>query len=384
MAIAHAAPISVQEAVEAALANDPNMVAVQAELDAADALRRFRAGPRFNPQLSLFLAGDLSQTNGALTLPLSLSGEGIQARKASNEQVASLEFARTRRSFEIAANIRVAYARVAMAGARVRIAEAQLEGATQVREHAEANARKGRASSAEPQLARLEEARILGVWLRATNELTNARAAFLRATGLEVDVELSDDPLDAAEGLGGEPGASDRSDVLAAKRAVKAAERDAATQRAATFAPANLGVFYEWDLGRFIIGPTLTVELPILKQNQAGRGAALAAVQVAEEQARAVTSQAAAERLSLIERHEAAERAVSLLTRDLEADAQTALESLSEAYSLGDASLNQVLLLKAQIMDGELGWYQAREALALTRIEIALAAEDPDLLASDP
>jgi outer membrane protein TolC len=199
-------------------------------------------------------------------------------------------------------------------------------------------------------------------------------------TGLPTDIEVSTDPLVAAHGIDNASTTTTRSDVASSKADVDAAQAALGRERGAILPPVGLGAFYESDDGRAVAGAMITMQLPLWKQNQGEIAAARGDLMLARADLQAAEGRAQVQTDSATGRLEAAAHAESLLTTDLSQDAAAALSSIQSAYTLGETDLNTALLLQARVIEGEQGWYAARASMAETRIDVALATEDPALM----
>jgi outer membrane protein TolC len=380
LASALAGPVSPDSVVDAALTHAPGVAVAQARVDSARGAQQQSGGLRHNPELQLGVSVDGSRVQGQVSQPLSVTGEGIHDRRASTADLDSAEASLRRARFVTAADARRAYARLSLAEAALAVADKQLEGATRLRQAAEARLAVGDAPELDAQLARLEQARAVAAWLDAGQERAEALAALVSMTGLPSDLEVDPDPGAAAAALAGDATQSVRSDVTAALGATDAAQALVARERAALLPPVGLGAFYEADGDVVIGGPMLTVELPLWKQNQAGIAGARGTLSVARADLAATEARARVESGVAASRIEATTRADALLAADLGGDATAALRAIQHGYTLGETDLNTALILQSRVIEGESGWYAARAQIALARIDVALAREDPRLL----
>ncbi|MFZ5481325.1 MAG: TolC family protein, partial [Myxococcota bacterium] len=311
------------EAVAAALANDPTLAEAEARLAAAKGERAASTWLRHNPSVEARV-GD-GRVEVEAMQPISITGEGLAAGRSARAEVEAAEAGLARARLVAAAEARRAYVRAAAAEADLAVSASEREAAAKVRAAAEARLRAGEAPELEARLARLEEARATGAWLRAQDTAVEARAALAARVGGPVG-ELADDPLAAAprEGSGGE-----RSDVRAAEARVEAARAALARERAAMLPAVEVGAFYEEDAGRTVAGPALGVEVPLWHRNEAGVGAAkgeLRAAEAAEASARARAEE---------ERAVVARLAIPDLP-DVAGDAEAALAAIERAVSAGE------------------------------------------------
>ncbi|MFT4623424.1 MAG: cobalt-zinc-cadmium efflux system outer membrane protein [Myxococcota bacterium] len=375
-----AAPVDPGAAVRASLESAPLVAAAEARLVTAQGARQHATGPQHNPELQVGASLDGNRLQGQLLQPLSLTGEGLQDRRSARADVEAAEAGLARARLQTAATTRLAYARLSRAAAALSVADKQLRGASRLREAAQLRLDAGDAPELDAQLARLEEARVVASWLDARKETVAARSHLVALTGLPRDLEVADDPLEAAAGLAGVRGDGARSDVTAAEADVSAARASLASERAAILPPVGLGAFYESDAGSVVAGPMVVLQLPIWNQNQGHLAAARAGLMVAEAELDATRGRADVQAASLGGSLEAVAHAEGLLAASVAADAASALAAVEQAYALGEADLNTALQLQARIIAGELGWYAARASMAETRIDVALAAEDGALV----
>lgn len=355
------------EAVKAALAHDPALAGAEAQVDAGKGAVAGASWLRNNPRLSGQVGADRLELEASQAV--SLSGEGLAAARSARASLDSAEAARDRARLVTAAEARRAWLRAAVAEADVAIASDELSGATRLREAAEKRVAAGEAAEFEVRLARLEEARAVGLVLRARATLADALAGLAAITG-DPAASAEGDPLAAAPSIG-TPGTRD--DVRAAEAATDAARAALARERAATLPAVELGVFYEDDAGRTLVGPTLGVELPLWKRNPGGRGSARGALAQAEAQASSTSARAAAEQRASSARMQQVEPLAALLGDDLSDDASAVLAGIELAWQAGELDIAEATLLRARALEGRRAWVEARAELALARIAAALA-----------
>lgn len=378
------APVTTEDVVQAALQNAPLLAEARGELQAAQGDGRASGGIQHNPELQVgVLFGDPQATGGPkvegqLMLPIPVSGEGVAASRSADARVDAARAGLERARLETAARARRALLRVVVADSDLRITEQEMTGATRLREAAQARLDAGDVPELDVQLARLEEAGAIAAWLEAKAEATDARVSLAALTGMPVDVAVGSDPLSAAPVVGdaaGEP----RADVRAATSSLESARASVDRERAAGLPPVEIGAFFEAGGGPFVIGPRVTLPIPMRNQNQRGIGDARGDVERAEAVAESVQSRASAEQASAEGDLAAAERAGALLGDEMPG-AESALAAVQQGYEGGQFDIGQVLLLRGRIVEGERGWYAARAAMASARIEVALARELPALL----
>ncbi len=362
-----AAAMTPAETVKAALAHDPALAAAEARVEAGEGALAGASWLRHNPRVSGRLGDERLELEASQ--PLSLSGEGLAAARSARASLDVALAARDRARLVTAADARRAWLRAAVAEAGVEISADELAGATRLREAAMKRVAAGESADFEVRLARLEEARAVGLLLRARASLAEARAALAALTG-DPGAAAQGDPLAAAPAPGT---AGVRDDVRAAEAAVDAARAALARERAATVPAVEIGVFYENDAGRTAVGPTLGVEVPLWQRNPAGRGSARGDLARAESEAASLSARATAEQGASSEQIRDLEPLEALLGDDPAEDASTILAGVEVAWQAGELDIAAATLLRARALEGRRAWVEARAAVAEARIAAALA-----------
>ncbi|MSQ04259.1 MAG: hypothetical protein EXR71_20630 [Myxococcales bacterium] len=362
-----AAAMTPGEAVSAALVHDPVLAAAEARVEAGEGALAGASWLRHNPRVSGRVGDERLELEASQAV--SLSGEGLAAARSARASLDSVEAARDRARLVTAAEARRAWLRAAVAQSEVEIASDELAGATRLREAAEKRVAAGEAAEFELRLARLEEARAVGLVLHARTSLAEAKATLAAITG-DPAATAQGDPLAAAP----PPGAAGvRDDVRAAEAATDAARAALARERAATVPAIEIGVFYEDDAGRAVVGPTLGVEVPLWQRNPAGRGSARGDLLRAQSEAASTSARATAEQAASSERMRDLEPLAALLGDDPAADAAAVLSGVEVAWRAGELDIAEATLLRARALDGRRAWVEARAAVAEARIAAALA-----------
>lgn len=376
-ALSSAEVLTPADAVRAALKHDPALVAREAELDAARGLQRQTLFLGRNPVLEVAASRDRSRTAGSLKQPFSVTGEGIHAGRSARAGLEAAKASLDRARFETAASTRRAYALAVNARERLRFANADRLLLERLRGIAEARVNAGEGADLDLRLARLEEARAVAALLEAQAEATQFDVELSGLIG-KIPGPLLRDPLSAGpERLGVE---SPRSDLIAARAAARSAQAALSRERAARFPTLELGVFYEKDGGVEIHGPTLALEFPLWNWNQSGVGAARGALRVAKANEVATVARAATETELAAERLRVAEASVTGLVSDISAEAEPALRAIERLFNSGEANLSETLVLRSRVVEGERAWLEARAAVAIARIDVALTTQSSNLL----
>lgn len=378
--LALATPFSPDDAVAAALESNVDVASAEGELTAAKGASRQSAFLRENPEIDVGYALVGDRIDASVSQPLSLSGEGINDHASARARLAAAEAGLTRAKLRVAAETRRAYAVAVVAHRASSLAAGSFELATRQLTGIEAKVRVGASSNLDLHLARLEQAKAARELLAHSADeaaaLTEIAALVLKSVA---GADLAADPLAAAPAPGARSG-EDRSDVRAARLAVEAAEAALRRERSAVLPPLRLGAFYEADGASFVAGPSLGITLPLWSQNQAGVGAARGQVGVAEAEFAAIEARARAEAIT-------ASNAASLADATMDAVAATdedgisALRAIEAGVASGELDLLTTVLLREQVVAGQLALVQARGDLSLARISLLLATEDSALLA---
>lgn len=369
-----AAAMTPAEAVTAALAHDPALAAAEARVEAGEGALTGASWLRHNPRVSGRLGDERLELEASQAL--SLSGEGLAAARTARASLDAAEAARDRARLVTAADARRAWLRAAVAEADVEIAADELAGATRLREAAVKRVAAGESADFEVRLARLEEARAVGLMLHARASRAEARATLAAITG-DPAAAAEGDPLAAAPMPGT---AAARDDVRAAQAAIDAARAALARERAATVPAVEIGVFYENDAGRAVVGPTLGLEVPLWQRNPAGRGSARGDLARAESEAASLSARATAEQAASSEQMRDLEPLVALLGDDPAGDARTVLAGVELAWRAGELDIAEATLLRARALEGRRAGVEARAAVAEARIAAALAHGSETLL----
>ncbi|MDP2316291.1 MAG: TolC family protein [Pseudomonadota bacterium] len=377
ISLAVAAELTPSEAVRAALANDPELAARRADVEAATGLRRESGFLRYNPEVDLSVSTDGSRLTGSIVQPLSITGEGFSAARSARAGLDAAEAGAERARFETAAATRRAYARAVVAREQLRFAENDRELLARLRGIAEARLSAGEGIDLDLRLSRLEEARAMAAWLDAQAEASAADSDLSALIGMTPD-ELARDPLTAGPADSGAQ--SPRSDVVAAEAATRSARAALSRERAAVLPAVGLGAFYEADAGSTIFGPALTVQVPLWNRNQSGVGAARGNLGLAESVEASTAARAATEEARSAERLRVAEESLTTLAPDIDAEAAPALRAIEALFTSGEANLSDTLLLRSRVVEGQRAWIDARAAVAVARIDVALARQSESLL----
>lgn len=376
-----AAPLSPSDAVSAALSSHPALAQAEAELAAAKGASRQSAFLQQNPEIEAGYAVVGDRIDASISQALSLSGEGLNGHASARDRVSAAEAGLKRAKLQIAADTRVAYVSAVVAHRTAALAGASFELATRQLTATEAKVRVGESSKLDLHLARLEQAKAARELLDSAASEASELAEIATLVRREVaGTDLSADPLEAAPAATNRGSPNERADVRAARFAVDAAEAALRRERSAILPPVRVGAFYEAGSGEVVAGPTVGITLPLWSQNQAEIGAAKGQVGIAEAAFAAAEARASAESTTAANAATLADATMAAVAAT-DDDGRAALAAIEAGVSSGELDLLTTVLLREQVLSGQLALIQTRGDHSLARIALLLATEDPALLA---
>jgi cobalt-zinc-cadmium efflux system outer membrane protein len=397
---------TVDELVTRALADNPELRASRAEVDAAVGRLR-QAGLRPNPMLDLGgqqnVAGPDNNVMIGVTLPLDLN-----RRKEGRVGLAERELEMKRaqvadRERRLRADVRMKAGEVLAARRNLRFAEELLEvnreGLRLVRERV----RQGAAPPLEESLLLVEVNR-----LDASRRLLESRVEVLTLqmkalAGMAPDAPLSirGDLIPARPVLNRETA---QARALAARPDHSVARADAAMARAKILkeeaegrwdASVNVG-YQRQDFGFGLSGTTdrggtrsiqdifhyfgggVTITLPFRNRNQGNIAAAVAETQAAERRVEFVTLTIRQEVAAAFIQHEAAQRSLEIYGRGVREVARQNLEVVRKTYELGRIPLLDVIAEQRRYIEIETGFTESLKQVYDAVIEIERAVGTVD------
>jgi|GEM_PF-1814625 len=375
-------PLLPSAVVTAAVRIHPAVLAAQVELAHAQGeatqLRLFL----HNPQVAASTSVDGRRTSGSASQPLSLTGEGIAARKAAVARVDAARFQLQRARLEAAAACRRAYADAVVRSRQVDIAVEGRGLATQLRDAVARQLEVGEASTLDLRLAELALVQASARLLEARRMEADALRQLAGLSGLMVDgSELVTDPREVVS-VGAPDGSmqGQRSDLLAQQSTVRQATALRTRQRASTLAPVGVGVAMNVEDGERFVGPTLQATLPLFDRNQAGRQSAEAGLEQAHSTEASLRALVLTEQITARTRvAEALDLEASGLKHPLE-EARAALSSIDTGYRAGEIDLPSAILLQKEVLAGESAALDLLGGIAQARVDLLLAHDDARLL----
>lgn len=360
-----AVSLSVEGAVQAALAADRELRAAREEVEAARA-RVNAAGRLADPEFQLEVAGGRDfegrvEIGFAQRFPLTarLGIEKTLSRLAVEAAAAEVEV----REREIGAEVREAYFRLAGARAATAMHEKQAGIGRSLADAVRGQASEGLSSVLEAGEAELESERLKVLAADASVAEIAAEEAFCSGLSLPADgrIELST-PLSIpsalpASGVVGEPPA-----IRLAKIAAEAARTDIRLAKAMGWDDVAIGLFVEGERFRDepegietegLLGMRMSVPLPLWRNTRAevrAREAAAAAREERVEAARLSTrNRASAARRQMENRHRSALR----IEREALPAARKLADETEQARQRGEVGLQDVLRIRARVAELE-------------------------------
>jgi cobalt-zinc-cadmium efflux system outer membrane protein len=385
--------LSLAEAIERAIANEPSLRAARADIDVARGMR-LQAGLRPNPTASFERreepAGTDNQTMVGVEWPLDLFRRTGRVQVAERElEVAQLSAADRERL--LASEVRMRYGEAAAAVRELMIAEDLVAAARRQFDLLRARVDSGAAPPLERDLLDVELQRLESERLLALGSVDAAMAELKRWLGLAPDAplmlretlealvarELSGDQTSAAPDA-----ARQRADVREAEAQVRRADaRVDRARREGRFDVSLFASYMRMDAGfpqlgvlpggslervrglfHYVTGGAM-VMVPVLNRNQGEVQAAQAERAGAAARLEAVELSAKAEIASAAARDAQARRAVALYSSRVRGLARQNLDVVGQTFELGRATVFDVLTEQRRFLETERAYVSAlREA----------------------
>jgi outer membrane protein, heavy metal efflux system len=375
---------TIDELVGRALAENPELQAARAEVEAARG-RLLQAGLRPNPMLDVgfqkSVTGPDNNVTAGVTLPLDLNRRQAGRLGVAEHELALKQAQLTERGRMLRAEVRLKAGELLAARHNLRITEALLDTNRQALGLVQGRVRRGAAPSLDENLMAVEVNR-----LDATREVLGGQVEVLRLQlgtllGFEPDALLSvQDELRVApaklsrnEGL--QQALSTRPDLLAARAEVEMAGAKVRKEEAEGRWDASVNVGYmRQDFGYDLSGLTargelrpitdvfhyvgggVTVTLPVRNRNQGNIAAAQAEAQAGGHRLEATSRMVRQEVAAAFTQQEAAERALATYTRGVWEVARQNLSVVRRAYELGRHPLLDVIAEQRRYIEVEMGY----------------------------
>jgi cobalt-zinc-cadmium efflux system outer membrane protein len=399
--------VTVDDLVARALADNPDLQATQAEVDAAHG-RLQQAGLRPNPMLDLGLqknvAGPDNNLTASVTVPLDLNG-----RKAGRVGVATgeLEMKRTQvadRARRLRADVRMKAGELLAAQRNLRFTEELLQVNRNALGLLQTRVRQGAAPPLDENLLRVEVNRLEASrrLLASQVEVRALEVKTLVGLGPEAPLSLRDDlrpaPVSVDLQTGLTRALAARADLLMARAEVAMAEAMIQKEKAEGRWDASVNVGYmRQDFGYDLrgltasgstqpitdvfhyVGAGVSITLPVRNQNQGNIAAALASTTAAQRRLAFVTLTIRQEVTAAFTRYDAVQRALDIYTQGVREVARQNLEVVRQTYTLGRATLLDVIAEQRRYIDVETGYTDALKQVydAAVDIERAIGTLEP-------
>ena len=399
--------VGIDEVVAHALADNPELRALRADIDAARGRLR-QAGLRPNPMLDLGgqanVAGPDNNVMVGLTLPLDLNGRkegrvGVAEREVQMKQAQVAE-----RERGLAATVRMKAGDVLAARRNLATTMDLLAANRKAHELVRERASRGAAPPLEESLLLVEVNRleaglamlesrveVLTVQLKALAGLPPEEPLLLMG-----DLEPRPSSIDRTEGLA--RALVNRTDLAVAGAEVAMARARVKKEEAEGRWDASVNVGYQrQDFGFPLNGLTdrggtrpiqdifhylgggVTITLPVRNRNQGNIAAAVAEAQVAERKRAAVELMIRQEVAAAFTQHDAAARALAIYRRGVLDVARKNLDVVRRTYELGRTPLLEVIAEQRRYIDVEMGYTESLKLVydAAVEIERAVVTRHP-------
>jgi outer membrane protein, heavy metal efflux system len=379
--------LTIDELVKQALAENPEVQAARAEVEAARG-RLLQARLRPNPMLDVgfqkSVTGPDNNVMAGVTLPLDLNRRQAGRLGVAEQELALKEAQVAERERMLRAEVRLKVGELLAARRNLRITEELLAANRQALGLVGERVRRGGTPSLDENLMRVEVNR-----LDATREVLEGQVEVLRLQlgtllGFEPDTPLSvrgelhvvPAKLSREEGL--RQALATRPDLLVARAEVEMAGAKVRKEEAEGRWDASVNVGYlRQDFGYSLSGLTergelrpitdvfhyvgggVTVTLPVRNRNQGNIAAALAESRARERRLDAANLMVRQDVAAAFTQQEAAERALATYTRGVWEVARQNLSVVRKAYELGRHSLLDVIAEQRRYIEVEMGYTDA-------------------------
>jgi outer membrane protein, heavy metal efflux system len=393
--------LSLSQAVAVALAREPAIRAVRADVEIARGTR-LQAGLRPNPTLSLERrqepGGPDTSTEAAIEWPLDLRRSPRIAVADAEVIVAEHEAADARR--QLSADVAAAYGDVAAATRELAITDDVLAAATRQLELLRARAAEGSTPTLDRDMVDVDVRRMQAERAPQAGQVEVALLRLKRLLGMSPDLPVrvtqTLEDLVAAEAVAtGAPSAFTRPDVQAAEaRVLAAGARIDEASRAGRPEVTLFGSYMRMDTqfpqrgfsprgelervhGQFnYLSAGAMVTLPLWNRQQGTLAAATAARQAAEARTEAARLAAATEVSEARIQYEQAHRAVKLYQDGVRPLAQQNLDIVRETYRLGRATVFDVLAEQRRYLETERAYTEALSQAYAAHVNLGRATGD--------
>lgn len=386
--------VSLREAQRLALRQNPSVLAAQQERAiAAGDVRQARL-LQFNPEIGAVIpSGDRGAVTGELsvTQQLEVAGQRRLRISAATIGVSRAEGIAREAARATLIDVSAAFLRAVAGDRRRDIAQATLSLNQRLLEAVRIQVREGEVSVLEANLAEIELGRARARLIQIRREQVSADLELKRLLGLSptsalrlvVDSSLSG--LNApAQAASDNPDSlmraalERRPDVAAQAAAVRQLEALSALARREAVPNLRVGLVTERDAdaGGTAVGTSIGMSLPLFNRNQGLVDRRRAEAAQAGFQLRAVELRARTEVVDAWRSLQAAEQELRAFAESVLQPARDNSALLEAAYRAGKITLPTLLLLRAQLFDAELGYWDAWVARNEARARLEGATGD--------
>ena len=382
--------LSLRDAQRLAVRQNPSFLAARQETAIAGGELRQARAYRFNPELNVLAPGTAPRGSGSpyeLTLTQEVEWAGQRGLR-----IDAADFGVTRASASVRnaarltlADATTAYYRALATEQRLRLTEEALALTERLMGAVRTQLREGEISALEANLAEIENGRARGRVLTARREATSAALALKQSIGLAPNVEVR---LVGDSAVGPSVAALDVDSIatIALARRPDLAARGAAVREASTLTSLSrreaipnvrIGAVgeRERDGGSPRVGLAVGIGLPFLNRNQGLIASRQAQAEQARLEARATELAVRTEVTDAVRAYRTATEEVGVFEASVLNPARQNSALLESAYRAGKIALPSLLLLRNQLLDAELdywdAWLARREALV--RLDAATA-----------
>jgi outer membrane protein, heavy metal efflux system len=390
--------------VARALAENPDLRAVRAEVDAARG-RLLQAGLRPNPMLDVSAQQNVTGPDNNLavgiTQPLDLNGRKAGRVGIAERELAMKEAQVTNRARELGAEVRMKAGELLAAQRNLRITEELLAVNREALQLVAARVRRGAIPPLEENLERVEVNRLdasrqtLESQVEVLTLQLKVLAGFAPEAPLSLRAELTAPSVTRTREAALREALSGRPDLLAARAEVAMSQAKIRKEEAEGRWDANVNVGYMrqnfgFDLNGLTargetrpitdifhyVGGGVTVTLPVRNRNQGNVAAAFAETLAAERREELAALSVRQEVQAAFVQYEAAVRALEMYTHGVRDLARQNLVVIRKANQLGRTSLLEVIAEQRRYIDIEMGYTQALQHAynAVVEMERAVGA----------
>ncbi|ATB47982.1 TolC family protein [Corallococcus macrosporus] len=382
-----ARPLTMEQSVALALEQSPRLI--EGRADAASAQARLEGASLLlqnNPQLQAAVGprlrdeGDTLELNVGLSQQLEVFGQRAARKDAARATAAASQSRLEALQVDLAAEVRRSFGRALAAERALQLSDDALGLAEEGRKTAEERLKAGAASHIEVNIARVELGRAQREKVRATQERIQALAELKLLLNLDPDEDVTLEgelradvaPAPAIATLI-EQAARQRQDLRAARADWEAARAEVRFARRDAMPRPSLGVSYGREEGDTIVQGTLSIDLPLFNQNQAGRGASAARKRQAQLRLDATERFVHTEVELALNRYRAAQAMANVFGADVLDALQENLSLVTEAYRAGKVDYLQLLIIRREALDGRRGYIEALEELNAANAQLMRA-----------